>query len=505
LILWLAVGRFHSDVPAIVVSRSDAEQTARAALAAQGTQLDSSWTVLSRVSAQPSEEDTFVWRRGGAKSYQVLLGSYLPPPHWVVRFARFQGDVAQRAEEYQVAIAGDSGRAYRIRHQLPEAAPGATLTEDQARGLALTTIERDFGVTEKDVSEISAEAKKLPARGDWSVEYKDNRDYGLPEGEPRLAVEIAGDRISDSSRYIHVPEEWERNERNRRNLPDIFGVAEMVMMIGIVVTGMIVAAIRWSRGQGFSTRALRWIGGAVLLVAFVGIANNWKTTTSTLLTAQPYAIQAGMALVVGVISAIVLAGAFGLASGFLAVEYSRVFGDTNFISIGISLGFIIAGFRALATALTPLLEPKWPDFSAAGDSVPLIAAALNPFTAFVTLLLIMSLLFLLIQYVTHRWKFHRATGVVLFLVMGLLLEARTIETISSWLAGGALLAAALLTVYVFVIRYDPRVVLPMVAALSALSLLRETVHRAYPSALLGGILAIVVIGIATAQMSHRRA
>ena len=390
LILWLVVAHFRTDVPGIAVSRTTAEANAKAALTAQGTQLDSSWTILSRVSGEPTEEDVFVWRRGGSRSYQVLLGAYLPPPHWVVRFARFQGDVAQRAEEYQVAVSGTTGRAYRVRHQLPEAMPGATLTQDEARDLALSTVRREFGVPEKDLTEISAEAKKRPARGDWSVEYKDNRDYGLPEGEPRLAVEITGDRVADVTRYVHVPEEWERNERSRRNFPDILSVALSVMTIGIIVAGTIIAAIRWSRGQGFSDRALRWIGGTILLVGLVNIPNNWRSTTSTLQTAQPYAVQAGMALVIGLVSAFVIAGALALVSGFLADEYSRIPQSKLFLLTGVSLGVVIAGFRALATAFAPSLEPSWPDFAAAGSSIPLLAAALNPFSTFVTLLLLLS-------------------------------------------------------------------------------------------------------------------
>jgi hypothetical protein len=497
LVVWLLATHFRADVPGISISRATAESTARQALAQRGVQLDSSWTLLSRVSGQPNENDFFVWQRGGPKSYQVLMGSYLPPPHWVVRFARFQGDVAQRAEEYQVAIAGD-GQEYRIRHQLAEATPGATLTEEQARSLALSTIQEDFGVTQKDVAEISAEARKLPARGDWTVEYKDTRNYGLPEGEPRLAVEIAGDKVADANRYVHVPEEWARNERSRRNLPDILSIAMTVFSVGLVIAGTIIAAIRWSRGSGFSIRGLRWIGGFVLLIGLLSIPNGWKETISRFSTAQPYMIQVGMVLTLSLVAAVVIAAGLGLVAGFVSDKYSRVPCTGRLWLTGVSLGVIVSAMRALATRLAPSFQPVWPDFAAAGTSIPFVAAAVGPFSGFITLLLVLSLLFEAIDHTTRRWVRRRFIGGILFLILGLLLVARSIETIPSWLAGGVLVGATLWAAYVLVLRFQPRTIFPMVATLSALSVVHEAFYRAYSGALIGGVLAVSIIAASVA-------
>src|SRR5260370_165683 len=102
LVLWIVASQFHQDAPPIQISRSEAEQKARQALNDRGTQLDSNWTVLSHVQGQPGEENRFVWQKAGRDRYERLLGLYVTPPNWSVRFARFQGDVAERAEEYHV-------------------------------------------------------------------------------------------------------------------------------------------------------------------------------------------------------------------------------------------------------------------------------------------------------------------------------------------------------------------------------------------------------------------
>src|SRR5207302_4387774 len=135
---------FRLDVPPIQITRSEAERQARQALNDRGVQLDQSWRVLSRIEGQPGEQNRFVRQKAGRSVYEKLLGLYLTPPCWFVRFARFQGDVAERAEEYQVFIDG-SGRVFRINHDLPEARLGKSFTEDEARMVALRTLDERLG------------------------------------------------------------------------------------------------------------------------------------------------------------------------------------------------------------------------------------------------------------------------------------------------------------------------------------------------------------------------
>src|SRR5207253_8342810 len=127
LVVWIFTSQFRTDAPPSQIKRSDAEQKARLALNDRGIQLDAAWTVLSRVEGQPGEQNRFVWQKAGRGRYEKLLGLYVTPPCWFVRFARFQGDVAERAEEYQVFIDG-SGKVFRINHDLPEARSGKSLT-----------------------------------------------------------------------------------------------------------------------------------------------------------------------------------------------------------------------------------------------------------------------------------------------------------------------------------------------------------------------------------------
>ncbi len=484
LALWASLSHFKSDAPPLSISRPAAESAAR-----ESVKPDSSWTVLSRVNAEPGDDDRYVWQKAGAERYATLMGTYLSPPGWLVRFARFQGDVAERAEEYQVLVAGD-GRPYRTRHILPEAKAGASPPEAEARALAQSALEQAFQVSIGDFQEVSAEVKKRPSRADWSLEFKDKRDFGLREVELRAAVELAGDQIADTSRYIHVPEEWARNERRLRNVPDILSRTASVLGIGILFAGAVVAAMRWSRGRGFSSKTFVRVGGFLFVINAIAMANNWKSGLSQLQTAQPYAVEAGVMLIAGALTAFVLSGTLGLVSGLVA----HLMGKAAGFRVGLAAGVALAGVRALAGAVAPSMGPGWGDFGPAGASIPLLAAAIGPFSAFITQALLLSLVF----HAVHRlWTRRRATAIGLLMVMGLVLGGRSIESIPSWIVGGLLIGAALVAVYVVVLRYQPGAVIPVVAAMTVVSALREGLRMNYPAALPGAVLAATLILLAS--------
>ena len=49
--------------------------------------------------------------RGGRGAYRALVGTMLAPPLWEVRYAMFDGDVVERAEEWRLAVTDDRASA----------------------------------------------------------------------------------------------------------------------------------------------------------------------------------------------------------------------------------------------------------------------------------------------------------------------------------------------------------------------------------------------------------
>ncbi|HEY2380374.1 MAG TPA: hypothetical protein VGK48_04250 [Terriglobia bacterium] len=487
LVIWILASPFHTDATTIRISRVEAIQKAREALSQRGVQLPNSWTVLSEVEAQPGEINRFVWQTAGPDHYRKLLSVYVTPPTWFIRFARFEGDVAERAEEYQVYVDG-SGHILRVDHNLPEAQPGKNLTQNEARMIALNALGDPAFFTE-----VSADAGKRPARTDWTFVFKDTRDYGLPQGEPRVSIEVDGDRIVDTARYVYVPEEWSRQERSRQTLPNILGTLSTVILIAILATAAVVGVVQWSRGHKFSPRTFFAVFATVVIVGAVNTLNSWPLVASQAVTTQPLALQVGIAIAGSLVFNLFSGLGLGLAAGLVAARIgtSPELAAQNRrrpVLIGISVGLCMAGAGALARQAAPVLVPAWGNLAAASMAVPLAGASLAPLTSFFSqALLLLSLIYTLKQWPRANW---------IWIVAGLALAgASGIETIVSWLILGAVTAIVLLIFYALVFRHAPELLIITVAALSILSTLRDGFQRASPAGLPGSIIAAIVIGI----------
>src|SRR6185369_6651613 len=91
------------------------------------------------------EGHKFVWREAGHAAYSKLIGNQLVPPMWEIRYARFEGDVAERAEEWRITVDGE-GRVRQVRHTLPESRAGARLAREQALVLARNAVKEQLGL-----------------------------------------------------------------------------------------------------------------------------------------------------------------------------------------------------------------------------------------------------------------------------------------------------------------------------------------------------------------------
>ena len=125
----------------------------------------------------------FVAETAGEARRRQLLGVYLPAPRWRVRVATFEGDVADRAEEWQVFVTA-TGEVRTVRHTLPEGRPGASLTEDEARRLAVAAIADRVGIecgARRRERDLGASREAESANGlDLHVSRQDRR--GAAEG-----------------------------------------------------------------------------------------------------------------------------------------------------------------------------------------------------------------------------------------------------------------------------------------------------------------------------------
>ncbi|MDZ7292926.1 MAG: CPBP family intramembrane metalloprotease [candidate division KSB1 bacterium] len=493
LVVWISTTHFKSVAPPLNTARSEAEALARQTLAEQKIELPAPWRVLSSVHAQPDEDDRFIWQKGGQEIYHQLLGRYLSPPHWKIRFARFEGDVAERAEEYQVFIA-DKGEIFRVSHKLPEARPGDSLSVEAARKIAHSMITTKYHVDPVSLEEISAVASKRPARQDWTFEFSDTLNYPLKEGEARLAVQIAGNQVVDAHRYIHVPEEWSRAERNRRNLPGIVRILCTVMIVFLIIAGAIGAIVRWSHKK-FSVRTFLTFFAVLFGLSLIGVINGWPGMMAQCSTAQPLMPQililAGSAVIGSGIVSVALALIGGLVQSWRRQQVQIETGRALYW--GLALGVFAAGLFAAIAFFAPSLQPHWVKYGAAGNYWPLVEAALDPPGRLILQTTLLLLVFAAVDQFTAGWSRKRVLFSILVILLGLVFTgSRSVETLPFWLISGLLTGVVLLLAHVFVLRNNLALVPVAVSAMIVLSEVKQGLAQPVPAALPGAMIGIIL-------------
>ena len=200
----LQVARAY-DAPGLSISRAEAMTIAEHALADRGVVLDARWHRTAKAVGTSDEQATrFAWLEGGKTLYDRLIDRTLPPPHWEVRFARFDGDVAER-DSWRVSVvdgrpAPDGVRL--IEHDVPEAKPGKRLSEADARPIAEAAI----------ASWLKRPASALRAVSRPAVDRT--------AGPRRLAVHVrrSRDRVAGRRRGAHRGRDRRRRSGQRRSL-----------------------------------------------------------------------------------------------------------------------------------------------------------------------------------------------------------------------------------------------------------------------------------------------
>lgn len=385
LVGWALQVRVGSDVPPLPLSRSEAIAAAEHALAVAGVKLGPEWRRFADIrlagdSATAREEHAFVWREAGPERYRALIGSYLRPPTWRLRFATFEGDVAARAEEWSVLIDGNS-RVQAIIHLLPEARTGARLARDDALAIAEDALRERLGVDTAPLVSIGAQDKSLVARTDWSFDWRDpGVDVGTG-GEARLRAIVLGDQPGAAARFVHVPETWLRVEREREGRLANLKLAAGIVAALAALVALIVGIVAWSRGRSDS-RAMFAVGGLVLVVMVARTLLSWPQIEMSLRTAEPVATQLALRLAGGFVAALLLAVVAGVLAG-VGAWWARSAPRQQLATVlppwlaGIAAALMLAGLDGSLERLSPGLMPLWPSFDLEGTAAPPLAAAFN--------------------------------------------------------------------------------------------------------------------------------
>ena len=503
--LWAFTAATPSESPRLEADRAAALGAARETLASEGVEAGD-WTVTSRVFSGVGVPHRFVWEEAGPERHRALLGTYLAPPRWRVRYARFTGDVAERAEEHIVWVGADGATARR-EHRLAEDAAGAALVEDNARRLALAALERptrSAGSGAERLSEVSAESTRRPERTDWTFTFRDEAAGSLAGGEARVEIEIAGDEVVDLRRFVFVPEAWRRADEQRAATLSLGFIASNVLVGLLLVAGAVAAVVGWTRGR-FHVRTGLAFAGVALGVTAADLANDWPLVMDGLSTAQPLPLQLGIGLVGALIGGGLIAIVLGLLAGHThallvaapaagAAAGRPTSGRQAAALAGLALGLAFLGLLALAEAVLDDGAPPWSAYFAASSIAPWLAAALAPLRSYLLLALGTLLVITAVNTLTAHWTRRRTAGAVALVLVGSLLAPGTAPgDLLTWTVTGLLSGGLLLGAYVWVLRAHPALVVVAAAAMAVPGLLQRALEQAHGGALLGSLAGAVAV------------
>ena len=502
---WVIVTDFSKDAPPVELTRANAIQIADSELEERNIELDESWETFSRAFSA-SLDHRFIWQEGGPEAYEALLGTYLNLPHWYVRYVTYEAEVEERAEEYRLFITRrDSVQSFR--HILPEHRPGASLEEEQARHIADRTVADVHSLDPEMLRFVSAESSSLPERTDWVMIYADTLSYPLDEGEARIRVRIAGDEVVGTNRFIHIPEEWTRQYRDSRTVPNAIEMAANIISLLIFLAGIIFAIVRWTKGR-FSVRAFLAFSGGVFLLMIISTYNMWPNTQIGFSTAQPYTNQVLTTIGFSAVGWIIFSMALGLLAGMVHRWNLPVSGELsqNPGRLVVTAAFPILaliGLLALFSGFAPQSAPNWGNAGMAGASIPLLAGALSPMMGYISTILLLILVFGSVHHLTNGWQQRKILFGTLLFLAGFVFTANSIESVSSFLLTGAAAGVLALLFYIYILRHHTALIIPMAAIYFILINAGSLVYPMFPGEGLSWVLNSVLIGT-LAWLWHRR-
>jgi len=499
LIALLFTRDFDTGAPPLLNDRDEATEIARETLAAHNVLLTDDWKELTYLYAVNGDDHQFVWRTSGQDVYEQMLGRHISPPSWIVRYARFEGDVAQRAEEYSVLVSL-GGETRKLRHILPEASPGATLERAEAQAIVDSVLIGEYGYDISLLKEVSVEPVKRPNRRDWEFTYADTTTFALASGEARVSVSLAGNEVVSHGRTVYVPEEWIRAERSRKLPGTIITILYMVILVALILMSAVIAIIRWSRKQ-FSSRAFFIFFATLYCMGLIFALNNWPQTQANFSTAQPFGNQLLQAILGPVILYLFLFGGVSLLIG-LAYHWHRVnpgHWNARTVALGCAAGLVASGFTSLAGVFEPAAGPPWAGMFPSNAITPVYRHVIFVLGAYAAGTILLFFFINALNRLSNDWTRRKPLAIVLIIFTGYLpFIVHAENSIPYMLAAGLAFGIIMVILYCFLLRFEPALILFVSAVNFIITEIEAGVTQAYPDAVImsvGGIALVVLASL----------
>lgn len=480
IMLWIWCTPFTADTPPLFVQKNTALSLADEHFAQEEitTPGGFDWQQLCFISCLPTQMEFFVWREEGKEKYHELLGTYLTPPSWGIRYASFSGNLIDRAQEFTSVIAPDE-TILRSNLALPESQAGASLQESEARGIALEVVRAKYQLTPYDLKEISAQGQDRPHRKDWTFIFQDKKVLFDSEGEARIQVTIAGDKVSNVYRYVFVPEAWARDEQQSNLYRGLFNF--FVIFIKILSFFIALALIQRKILYNLPLkRFFLWLAVLIPLALLAKINGLESLKALFFLTSQPYDSQLFNTVLSFLPATIIMMTILALCTASLKKLLVTQTSTNAPAFFGICAEFALQGAMQVILFLNPRYLPFVPDYSNFSTYSPFFGLVSSSFLTTVQMIVLelvcISAFTLVIRQSQKTWLWG-----ALFFIISSISYTNPLVLYPSITLIVALVQGALFTlIYFLLLQYDQRAVLMMVATRLALITLQQGLLQSYP-------------------------
>lgn len=215
---------------------------------------------------------TFVELEGGGKdAFLSMLDRGLYAAYaWRVRHFR-QGE----ANETLVLFTPE-GRPYGFVEKLPEDAPGSSLSETGARTLAEDQAGRvwQVDISQFQPAETSKEVKPS-GRTDYTFVYE-RPEERQGEGRYRLRLVVGGDRLTELTHSLKVPETFTRHYEEMRSTNNAIAFGSLVLAVVLyLIGGGGIGLFKLLRQRWVIWRTPVIVAGIIAFVEALGVINAW--------------------------------------------------------------------------------------------------------------------------------------------------------------------------------------------------------------------------------------
>ena len=311
----------------------------------------------------------FLRQRVGIARVNDIYAHEVPGALWRVRYFR-----DSQPEEFSIVLKVD-GSLHSVHHTLAEAAPGASLTKEEAvaRGEKFLHEEKKIDLSQWTL--VESKSDKRPRRTDHKLTWQQNTPLDPAPASAvgssghayvRIELVVLGDGVTDYRTYIKTPDEWRRKQEEQTLFRAMAGIGlRFLFFAGLGISALI---LFFKNIRSEAARSIPWkrlfvwtlwgLAGYLLVFA---LGNRLPSLLSAYDTAIPFKFMLGSLAVGVLLGALFYAGALLTLFGIAWYYAKRAFGEEQLpdwtgmpaayyrdaLWIGVGGAAAILGLRAL--------------------------------------------------------------------------------------------------------------------------------------------------------------